>query len=110
VLAARERPHTCISRPRACTPPAHTKTMPLRPYPLRRLSPLPTQVERKLRLRRLTKEGSLPDDRFRSACLRMLQHSAVLMPLLDGLPVRIAELTGLPLDKSSIDIAWDFQI
>lgn len=71
---------------------------------------LRTTVERKLRLRRLSRAAGVPPERFRSACLRMMQHSAALGPLLGGLAVRVAEVNGLPPDKSWIDIAWNFEL
>jgi hypothetical protein len=74
------------------------------------LDGLRTQVERRLRLRVLRRDPRLAPERFRAACLRMLRHSRELFPLLDGLPVRIAEVNGLPGDRSCVDIAWDFQI
>jgi hypothetical protein len=72
------------------------------------LSRLRTQVERKLRVRRLSREAGLPADRFRAACLRLLQHAAEVGPLLEGLPVRVGEANGLPADRSTVDIAWNW--
>jgi hypothetical protein len=74
------------------------------------LATLRTAVERKLRLRRLARDPGLLPDRFRAACMRLMHHSAALLPLLGGLAVRVAEVNGLPPDRSFVDIAWDFEL
>lgn len=74
------------------------------------LGQLRAQVERKLRLRRLARDPALEGGRFRAACLRLLQHSAEVGPLLDGLPIRVTEVNGLPADRSIVDIAWNWQL
>ena len=71
---------------------------------------LRTAVERKLRLRRLIRDPCLTPERFRAACLRLMHYSPTLQPLLEGLAVRVAEVNGLPPDRSFVDIAWDFEL
>ena len=48
--------------------------------------------------------------RFRRACMRLLQRADALMPLMEGLEVRIAEASMVAPDGAHIDIAWDFDI
>lgn len=68
------------------------------------------QTERKLRLRRLSRDPALSAVRFKTACYRMLAHAAELAPLLDGLVVRVSETNALAADRSCIDIAWDWRL
>lgn len=70
---------------------------------------LRTAVERKLRLRRLVRDPGLAADKYRAACLRLMQHSGALGPLLEGLAVQVGEVNGLSPDRTLIHIAWNFQ-
>jgi hypothetical protein len=72
------------------------------------LKEIKTRVERKLHLRKLLWHPDLPADKFKAGCLRMLQYSATLGPLLDGLPVRLGEVNAFFPGQSQIDIAWSF--
>jgi len=72
------------------------------------IATLRRQVERALKLRLLSRDPDLPTHKFRAACLRLLQHSAALMPLLDGLPLRVTEVNSFVPGRSAIDIAWNF--
>ena len=74
------------------------------------LSSLRTQVERKLRLRKVARHPDLPAHKFKTACLRMLQNSITLGPLLDGLPIRIAESNAVHPGQPHIDISWSFTL
>ncbi|KAG7673594.1 hypothetical protein Ndes2526B_g02957 [Nannochloris sp. 'desiccata'] len=69
---------------------------------------LKTRVERKLHLRKLKWHPDLPAHKFRAGCLRMLEHSSTLGPLLDGLPVRLGEVNAFYPGQSHIDISWSF--
>jgi hypothetical protein len=72
------------------------------------LANLKTRVERKLHLRKLLRHPDLPAHKFRAGCLRMLEHSGKLGPLLDGLPVRLGEVNAFFPGQSQIDISWTF--
>jgi hypothetical protein len=69
---------------------------------------LKTRVERKLHLRKLKWHPDLPAHKFRAGCLRMLEHSSTLGPLLDGLPVQLGEVNAFYPGQSHIDISWSF--
>lgn len=74
------------------------------------ISTLRTQVERKLRLRKLARHPDLPVYKFKTACLRMLQNAGTLGPLLDGLPIRITETNAVHAGQPHIDISWCFTL
>ncbi|CAL5229048.1 g12297 [Coccomyxa viridis] len=67
-------------------------------------------LERRLRLRRLSKDPALSHERFCRACMRFLQRADALMPLMEGLEVRISEASMVSPDGAHIDIAWDCDI
>ena len=67
-------------------------------------------VQKRLLLRRLSVDRSLPEDRVRSCCVRLLQHSGVLVGLLEGLSLRISYRNQVAPDGSYVDMAWDFEI
>jgi hypothetical protein len=66
------------------------------------------KVERSLRLRSLHAHPDLPVHKFTAGCLRLLERSQQLGPILEGLPIRLAEVNyyrpGLP----HIDVSWSF--
>jgi hypothetical protein len=66
------------------------------------------KVERSLRLRSLHAHPDLPVHKFTTGCLRLLERSQQLGPILEGLPIRLAEVNyyrpGLP----QIDVSWSF--
>lgn len=66
------------------------------------------KVERALRLRSLHAHPDLASYKVRAGCLRLLDRSQQLGPILEGLPIRLAEVNyyrpGLPY----IDISWSF--
>jgi hypothetical protein len=70
------------------------------------LATLQKQVERKLRLRQLQRHPDLPAHKVRAGCLRLLQQSESLGPLLDGMSIRLAEANHVHPDSSLIDISW----
>lgn len=74
------------------------------------MATLRTQVERKLKLRQLLCHPDVPPHKFRAACLRLLNESSTVKPLLDGLSVRIAEVNGFVPGLPYIDIAWNFHL
>lgn len=69
-----------------------------------------SEVQKRLRLRRLAFDSDLSEDRVQACCARLLQHSAVLMGLLEGVSLRIGYLSQVAVDGSFVDIPWDFQI
>jgi Domain of unknown function (DUF4461)/Domain of unknown function (DUF4460) len=72
------------------------------------LANLKTRVERKLHLRKLLRHPALPAHKYKAGCLRMLQYSSTLGPLLDGLPVQLGEVNAFFPGQSHIDISWSF--
>ena len=67
------------------------------------------QVERKLRLRQVLKDPDLPVHKFKAGCLRLMSNTTELMPLLDGLSIRITETNAFIPGKNYIDVSWSFQ-
>jgi hypothetical protein len=71
---------------------------------------LVTHVERRLRLRLLSQDPELEDFRFKAACQKLLSNAADLIPLLEGLKLRIAHQNAYVKGRGCIDIAWDFRV
>ncbi|KAK9789568.1 hypothetical protein WJX73_000519 [Symbiochloris irregularis] len=67
-------------------------------------------TERRMHMRRLVRDPALAHERFRAACLRLMQGAAALMPLFDGQCVRVGFTNQVAADGSVIDIAWDFEV
>ena len=68
------------------------------------------EVSKRLRLRRLSIDSDLPEDRVQACCARLLQHSGVLMGLLEGVSVRVSYLSQVASDGSYVEIPWDFEV
>lgn len=75
-----------------------------------RLEDFRRSVEKRLRLRRLSRDPSLQDERFVSCCKRMLHNSDSLLLIMDGLSFRISQANQVSSDGTRIDIAWDFEV
>lgn len=67
-------------------------------------------VERRLRLRLLQRDPSLPAEQFLSCCSRMITNSTTLINLIESQAVRVSHVNHVPPDGSQIDIAWDFEL
>lgn len=67
-------------------------------------------VEKRLRLRRLIRDATLPDAQFISCCKRMLYNSTSLSQIMEGLSFRISHVNQLSPEGTHIDIAWDFEV
>eukprot|EP00891_Asterochloris_glomerata_P002188 jgi/Astpho2/2188/fgenesh1_pg.00040_%23_36_t len=74
------------------------------------LEELRTSVEQRLRLRRLQRDPSLDEQRFRTCCQRLLNKSMVLSNLMEGMSYRISHVNSVDPDGSFINLAWDFEI
>lgn len=68
------------------------------------------EVQKRLRLRRLSVDPGLPGDRVQSCCARLLQHSGALVGLLEGVSLRISYRNQVAPDGSYVDMAWDFEV
>lgn len=71
---------------------------------------LVTQVERTLRLRLLSKDPALEDFRYKTACQKLLASANELLPILEGLKLRVGEQNAYVTGRGIIDIAWDFRV
>lgn len=75
-----------------------------------RLEDFRNSVERRLRLRRLVRDETLPDEQFISCCKRMLFNADSLSQLMEGLSFRISYANQVAPEGTHIDIAWDFEV
>lgn len=73
-----------------------------------RLEELSARVRARLRLRRCLRDPLLAAWQFEAGAGRLLQHSAVLMPYLEGASVQVSDANRV--DGGVIDIAWDAQL
>ena len=69
------------------------------------MADLTARVRTRLRLRRLLRDPLLAPWQFDAGCGRLLQHAAVLQPLLEGCSLRVSDANRV--DGSLIDVAWD---
>lgn len=71
---------------------------------------LVTQVERTLRLRLLCSDPALADFRYKAACQKLLANANDLLPILEGLKLRVGEQNAYVPGRGMVDIAWDFRL
>eukprot|EP00898_Chlorokybus_atmophyticus_P002156 jgi/Chlat1/2941/Chrsp2S04642 len=68
-------------------------------------------VQTKLRLRHMAVAPDVTTAQLESACGRLLRHARSLMPLCEGLPIRISLKNNLRVhDSGFVDLRWDFQV
>lgn len=68
------------------------------------------QTERRLRLRRLALDTSVPREKLRSCCVRLNQATDELRGVLDGLSVRVSHVNYVAPESNYIDVAWNFEV
>lgn len=68
---------------------------------------LQEDARRRLRLRRLLKGDGVSTAQFRACCAFLLQHSATLADLSDGLSLQVEHQHGVEEDGSVVKIAWN---
>ena len=71
---------------------------------------LRAQVEKRLQLRQLSKDSNITNSEFKRGCVRLLENSMQLIPLLGGLKICLASANDVDTKNSCINIYWNFHV